>query len=436
MMRTLTLMLAYCMLNLSTSKAQQLYFPPISASANWETITPESLGWCTNQLDSLYDFLGTNHTKAFLVLKDGKIVLEKYFGTFTKDSSWYWASAGKSLTAMLVGKAQEEGFLSVNDPTSRFLGSGWTSCTPQQEGNITIRNQLTMTSGLDDGVADNHCTLSSCLIYKADAGTRWAYHNAPYTLLDDVISAATGQSLNAYTQAKVKTQTGMSGLWITLDEDNVFFSTPRSMARYALLAQNNFVWDTDTLLFDSAYKTQMVNSSQSLNYSYGYLWWLNGKASYMVPTSQFVIPGSYAPNAPTDMFAAIGKNGQIASISQNKGLIMIRMGDPPGTGIEVPTQFCDQIWLNLNKVICNNSSGLDKSKNIPNISVYPNPASSVIYIQTPLTSFRITLSNRIGETVGESKNIPWMNIEYLPSGLYFLRVETTDGIFHSRLIKQ
>ncbi|MEZ5069123.1 MAG: hypothetical protein R2847_11860 [Bacteroidia bacterium] len=38
-----------------------------------------------------------------------------------------------------------------------------------------------MTSGLDDGVPDNHCTYDSCLVYLADAGTRWAYHNAPYT---------------------------------------------------------------------------------------------------------------------------------------------------------------------------------------------------------------------------------------------------------------
>jgi len=43
-------------------------------------------------------------------VKDGKIVLEKYFGTFTKDSLWYWASAGKTLTAFLVGKAQDEKF--------------------------------------------------------------------------------------------------------------------------------------------------------------------------------------------------------------------------------------------------------------------------------------------------------------------------------------
>jgi hypothetical protein len=168
--------------------AQNLYFPPISNSANWDTISPESLGWCVSNIDSLYGFLEQQNTKAFIVLKDGKIALEKYFGTFTKDSIWYWASAGKSLTSFLIAKAQEEGFLKITDTSSKYLGVGWTDCTLQQENKISILNQITMTTGLDDGVTDNHCTDKSCLIFKANAGTRWAYHNAPYTLLEKVIT--------------------------------------------------------------------------------------------------------------------------------------------------------------------------------------------------------------------------------------------------------
>lgn len=133
------------------------------------------------------------NSKAFLVLKDGRIVIEHYFGTFTQDSLWYWASAGKSLTAFLVGKAQEEGFLDINDPSSDYLGAGWTSCTPLQEGAITVRNQLTMTTGLDDGTGDTDCTDPACLQYLARPGTRWAYHNAPYTMLDGVISMRPGK---------------------------------------------------------------------------------------------------------------------------------------------------------------------------------------------------------------------------------------------------
>ena len=346
-------LLAVLLLIVGDTFAQPLYFPPLSNTATWDTVSPASLGWCGFKVDSLYNFLGRENTKAFILLKDGKIVLEKYFGTFTQDSLWYWASAGKTITSFLTGKAQEEGYLSINDTSSKYLGQGWTNCTPAQEAKIKIRNQLTMTTGLDDGVPDNHCTIDTCLNYQADAGTRWAYHNGPYTMLDSVIRTSTGQTLNNYTTQKLKLKTGMTGTWIKLDYDNVFFSKARSMVRFGLLIQNDCIWNTDTLLHDTAYKHQMVNTSQNLNKSYGYLWWLNGKSSFMVPTSQFVFPGAYAPDAPADMIAALGKNGQFISIAKSKGLLFVRMGEAPSSpGLEVPFQLCNQIWQRLNALDC------------------------------------------------------------------------------------
>jgi hypothetical protein len=66
----------------------QSYFPP-KTGGQWDTLSPKTLGWCEDKIQPLYNFLDSNNTKAFIVLKDGKIVLEKYFGTFTKDSAWY-----------------------------------------------------------------------------------------------------------------------------------------------------------------------------------------------------------------------------------------------------------------------------------------------------------------------------------------------------------
>jgi len=93
-------------------KAQSLYFPPL-AGTTWDTISPLSLGWCPDKIDTLLNYLEDGNSKAFIVLVDGKIVIEKYFGTFTVDSPWYWASAGKSLTAFTVGIAQQEGYLLI-----------------------------------------------------------------------------------------------------------------------------------------------------------------------------------------------------------------------------------------------------------------------------------------------------------------------------------
>lgn len=436
MKKILLLTFISLILDLTTSNAQSLYFPPLSSTATWDTISPSSLGWCLNEIDTLYDYLQQQDTKGFIVLKDGKIVLEKYFGTFTKDSLWYWASAGKTITSFLVGKAQEENYLSITDTSSTYLGAGWTNCTTTQEIKIKIRNQLTMTSGLDDGVPDNHCTIDTCLNYLADAGTRWAYHNAPYTLLENVLATATGTPINNYTQTKLKTKTGMTGAWTYVDYDNVFFSKVRSMARFGLLIQNNCIWNTDTLLYDTTYVQQMTNTSQSLNLSYGYLWWLNGKSSYMVPTSQIVFPGSYAPAAPSDMFAGLGKNGQIVSISNSLGLVVVRMGNQATSG-EVPTQLCNSIWEKLNSVMCNATSINETISYTKAISIFPNPANTEINIVLPSNdNIQIEITNAMGQLIIKDQNKNKIDISNLPNGLYFISVRQGQQSYTQKLIKQ
>lgn len=328
----------------------QSYFPP-NNSDEWVSADPASLGWCSHKIDSLYRFLDSNSTNAFILLKDGKIVLEKYFGNQTAESSWYWASAGKTIAAVLTGIAQQEGYLHIQDTTSKYLGEGWTSLLPEQEEKITIRHQLTMTTGLDDGVEDVSCTADTCLQFLVDAGERWAYHNEPYTLLDKVIENATGYNVNNYFNQKVKSIIGMDGYFIPVENDNVFFSTARSMARYGLLMLNEGNWNGTQVITDSIYFHDMISTSQNLNESYGYLWWLNGKDSLMIPRSQFIFRTSVSPNAPADMYAALGRNGQFINVVPSQNMVWIRMGDIPDNTL-VPFRFNDDIWEHINSLYC------------------------------------------------------------------------------------
>jgi hypothetical protein len=104
-------------------QSQNLYFPPLTGG-NWETISPNTLNWDINSLNSLDSFLAITQSKGCIILKDGKIVLEKYYGTFTKDSNWYWASAGKTLTTTIVGIAQQENLIQTNNKVSNYLKRG------------------------------------------------------------------------------------------------------------------------------------------------------------------------------------------------------------------------------------------------------------------------------------------------------------------------
>jgi len=327
------------------------YFPPVGSS-DWQTTTPASLGWNETQLNDLYTYLQSKGTKAFIILKNGKIVSEKYFGSFTVDSNWYWASAGKTMTAFLVGIAQKEGILNINNKSSQYLGTGWTSLPLAKEDLITVRHQLTMTTGLDDNVQpDNDCATPACLVYKADAGTRWAYHNGPYTILDKVVENASGTTYNNYFQQKIRNPIGMNGLWLKTGYNNVFYSSARSMARFGLLLMNKGKWDQTTIMNDTNYLNAQINTSQNLNPSYGYLTWLNGKTNYMLPTLQTVFPGMLVPNAPAEMYSALGKNDQKIYVVPSQKLVVIRMGESAGNVMLAVSSFDNEMWGKLKGVI-------------------------------------------------------------------------------------
>lgn len=415
------------------SFSQNLYFPPLVGNT-WETSSPTSLNWDINSLNSLDSFLVVTQTKGAIILKDGKIVFEKYYGTFTKDSNWYWASAGKSLTSVLVGIAQQNGFLSINDTSQKYLGVGFTSMTNAQEQKIKILHQLSMTSGLDDGVADKDCYNPTCLKYKSEPGTRWAYHNAPYTILDEVIDAATGLTINEFALANIKSKTGMDGIYFKTPGsfNNVYYSKARSMARFGLLMLNKGYWNSTAVLSDSNYYNAMISSSQNINPSYGYLWWLNGKSKFMAPGLQISFNGPLFPNAPMDMYSALGKNGQFIFVVPSMNLVAIRIGNAPLDYGDVAITYGDDMWKYLKKVFPLTS--MNELKNV-DINVYPNPFLNEIHMEGNLDGkLNWELMNAVGEIVQKGIGTEIKNLN-LSSGIYYLRMTKNNQTLVKKLMK-
>ena len=121
----------------------------------------------------------------------------------------------------------------------------------------------------------------------------------------------------------------------------------RDMARFGLLTLNKGTWNGTPIMTDQNYFTAMTNTSQNMNNSYGYLWWLNGKASFMVPTSTFVFPGMLNPSAPADMYSALGKGDKKIYVIPSKDLVVIRHGDDTGDATLGPSSFDNNFWAKL-----------------------------------------------------------------------------------------
>lgn len=329
-----------------TNSEETMYFPPIGSSS-WETKTAASLGWNQAQVQPLLDYLALKNTKSFMVLHNGQIVMEHYFNGHSASETWYWASAGKTLTATVTGIAENEGFLSINNKVSDYLGTGWTSIPLAKENLITNKHLLTMTSGLNDALGDD--VSPSNLQYVADAGSRWAYHNV-YVKLQDVVAEATNQTWNNYFNTKLRNKIGMSGFWFSLDGLSIYRSDTRSMARFGLLALNNGKWENNQIV-PANYMQNATTTSQNINLAYGYMWWLNGKSSFRLPQTQLQFNGKLITTAPDDMYCALGKNDQKIYVIPSKKLVIIRMGDAADDSNFALSDFDEVLWEKISAVI-------------------------------------------------------------------------------------
>jgi CubicO group peptidase (beta-lactamase class C family) len=322
-----------------------IYFPPVGSNT-WETKSISDLNWNENEVQPLISFLEEKNTKGFIILHDGKIVLEEYFNGHTNTSPWYWASAGKTLTTAITGIAEDEGLLNIENKVSDYIGTGWTSATLEKENLITCKNLLTMSSGLDDGLGDD--ISASNLKYIADAGNRWAYHNV-YVKLQNVISEASNQTWTNYFNTKLKDKIGMTGAWIESNNFNVYWSTTRSMARFGLLNYANGKWENNQIIPEN-YLNNAISTSQNLNKAYGYLWWLNGKSSFRLPQSQTQFDGALIPNAPNDMYCALGRDDQKIYVVPSKKIVVVRMGAAANNTNFALSNFDNDLWAKINQL--------------------------------------------------------------------------------------
>jgi CubicO group peptidase (beta-lactamase class C family) len=324
--------------------SQPYYFPPLT-SDTWDAKTSASIGWDDAKLTEAFDFAGTKNSFGMIVLHHGKIVKEQYWNSWTNATKYPLYSAGKSVVGFIMGIAQQEGTININNKSSQYLGVGWTSLPLAKENLITVKNQLAMTTGLDDAVANPDSTAASYLVYKADAGTRWAYHNAPYRLLQQVMANASGKTWNAYSKEKLFDKVGMANsLWF----NNIMYCTTRDAARFGSLILSKGKWNGTSIITDVNYFNAMTNTSQNLNLSYGYLWWLNGKASTMVPGLQTIFTVPLASNAPADMIMALGKDDKKIYVIPSLDVVVVRLGDSAGNTSQLgPSGFDNELWGKL-----------------------------------------------------------------------------------------
>jgi hypothetical protein len=137
------------------------------------------------------------------------------------------------------------------------------------------------------------------------------------------------------------------------------------------------------------------------------------------------------------MYAAMGKNGQLINVVPSMNLVMLRIGDAPGDNGEVPISFNNEIWLYLNKVICNGSNFLSEPIEDVKVSIYPNPAQTSFEINGLLARdiMEIGVYDLQGKQQLSSTNSLEVDIYNLTPAFYFVKIITNRGILVKNIVK-
>src|SRR5437660_7586766 len=88
----------------------------------WQSAAPESQGLSSPKLDALRDELARRRTRAFLVIRNDKLVYEWYAKGVAAETKQGTASLAKAVVAGLsLAVAMTDGRIGLDDPASKFI---------------------------------------------------------------------------------------------------------------------------------------------------------------------------------------------------------------------------------------------------------------------------------------------------------------------------
>jgi CubicO group peptidase (beta-lactamase class C family) len=303
--------------------------------ADWVTAAAEDVDLDPEGIDALIAKAVETESNCLALVRDGRLVVEEYWNGTTADDDQEIFSATKSVTSTIVGIAQDEGHLSIDEPACTYLDE-WLD-TPSDE--VTIQHLLTNTSGryhdndVDYGemiAAEDRSAFSIALEQQHDPGTVWVYNNAAIQTLEEVLERATGEDVGDYAQANLFGPLGMD-VHFRRDPSGApatFFSLQAGcldMARFGLMALRDGKWG-DEQIVSADYMSAATSTANDLSAAYGYLWWVNTDEPWVSPDPRVDTSARFLPDAPIDAYAALGMFEQTVLVLPTQDMVVVRLG--------------------------------------------------------------------------------------------------------------
>ena len=299
--------------------------------------TPGDENMDANALNSVFQSLYSKEElwplRSMLVFRNGRLVGE----TYLKDQQditnpqLIW-SCTKQVVGALSGLALEHGFFEdLNDPISKYFDDELVN--HQDKADITLRNLLTMQSGIDfenDGAGgesdqllrqkpDNSVDFVLARPLINDPGSTFYYKDGDPHLLSALIQKATGMPTDEWADDALFSKIELTNYNWMRYKDNVTLggfgieTTPREMGKFALMVADNGNWKGQQVI-DSGWISEMTSSQVETGYDYGfgYMWWIDearnihfmwghgGQFAFIIPNYNLVVVMTSIPNTQGD----------------------------------------------------------------------------------------------------------------------------------------
>ena len=327
---------------------QDAPLPPLSpaaliAIANHPGISRPKLA---RAADNLFTDPRVGQTRALVVLRDGKIIAERYAPGYDAKTRFLGWSMSKCVTAVLTGLLVADGRLRLDEPAPI---KAWQR-PGDARGEITLRQLLQMRSGLRhreeadpryagdtvrmlflDG-RDDMAAYAEAQPLEAEPGTKWKYSSATSVILADAAAGALIDSRNPalrrravadYLRTRLFEPLGMRSALPEFDAagtmigGSMIHAQARDWAKFGEFLRNRGAV-VGAQILPRGWAEFMTEAGPG-NAGYGAQVWLNGPQA----DGQDVL---FPDQAPTSLFACIGHQGQYILVSPSQRLTVVRLG--------------------------------------------------------------------------------------------------------------
>ena len=283
-----------------------IYQPPLERADGWPIATFDEVNIDRNGienfvqwiLDMPMDSVETMQVDAILVARHGKLVLEEYFHGFDRDMPHSTRSAGKSMTATLIGAAVQAGLsVSLSSPVYQVMNGGsFPEGLEARKRAMRLDHLLTMTSGIfcDDGNPDAPGN-EETMINQADEpdfyrfymrspmdrepGAEAVYCSGDPNLAIGVLDRATGEHpMDLFDRLlREPLQTARHSWYLSPSRQPYGGGStnmlPRDFMKLGQLMLNKGTWNGRRVLSEDFVRRASSPTYDLNGIKYGYLWW-------------------------------------------------------------------------------------------------------------------------------------------------------------------